>query len=333
MNQNRSPAFLTAIAMPEPDLTATRVDTVREFNRFYTRRIGVLHEGLLRSPFTLTESRLLWELAHRDGLTATVLSRELDLAAGYLSRLLRSFRERGLVKSTRAKDDARHQPLSLTAAGRRAFAPLDKRSRSDIAALLATLTESQQQALLQSMARLEQLLGEAPSRGAPYLLRPHRPGDIGWVVSRHGALYASEYAWDASFEALVARIAADFIDRLDVKREACWIAERDGANVGSVFLVQARIDATHQPIDGVAQLRMLLVEPAARGLGLGRRLVEECERFARHAGYRKIMLWTNANLLAARGIYRAAGYALVHSEPHRSFGHDLVGETWELALS
>jgi GNAT superfamily N-acetyltransferase len=183
------------------------------------------------------------------------------------------------------------------------------------------------------MARLGQLLGEAPARGAPYLLRPLRPGDMGWVISRHGALYASEHAFDASFEALVARIAADFIDRFDAKREACWIAERDGANVGSVFLVQARIDATHQIVDGVAQLRMLLVEPAARGLGLGRRLVEECERFARHAGYRKIMLWTNANLLAARGIYRAAGYALVRSESHHSFGRALVGETWELVLS
>ena len=319
--------------MPEPDLTSTRVDNIREFNRFYTRRIGVLHEGLLNSAFTLTESRLLWELAHRDGLTAAALSRELDLDAGYLSRLLRALRERRLVKSTRATDDARHQPLSLTAAGRRAFAPLDKRSRADITALLATLTETQQQALLESMTNLERLLGGTPARGSPYPLRPHRPGDIGWVVSRHGALYAGEYAWDARFEALVARIAADFIDRFDATREACWIAERHGASVGSVFLVQARDEATNEPVAGVAQLRMLLVEPAARGIGLGRRLVEECERFARNAGYRKIVLWTNANLLAARGIYRSAGYALVKSESHRSFGHDLVGETWELALS
>jgi GNAT superfamily N-acetyltransferase len=183
------------------------------------------------------------------------------------------------------------------------------------------------------MTSADLLPDAASSRNGPTLLRPHRPGDIGWVISRHGALYASEYAWDLRFEALVARIAADFIDRFDPQREACWIAERDGVNVGSVFLVQARDEATHEPIVGVAQLRMLLVEPAARGLGLGRRLVEECERFARLAGYRKIILWTNANLLAARGIYRTAGYALVNSETHRSFGHELVGEHWELLLS
>ena len=175
--------------------------------------------------------------------------------------------------------------------------------------------------------------GQASTPGAPYLLRPHRAGDIGWVVARHAALYAEEQAFDTSFEALVARIAADFIERFDAQREACWIAERNSANVGSVFLVQARDAATHQPIEGVAQLRMLLVEPAARGLGLGKRLVEECEHFARRVGYRKITLWTNANLLAARGIYGAAGYVLTSSESHHSFGHDLVGETWELALS
>ena len=172
----------------------------------------------------------------------------------------------------------------------------------------------------------------APTHGAPYLLRPHRPGDIGWVVTRHAALYADEHAFDTSFEALVAGIAADFIERFDAQREACWIAERNSANVGSVFLVQARDETTRQAIEGVAQLRLLLVEPAARGLGLGVRLVDECQRFARRAGYRKIVLWTNSDLLAARGIYRKAGYGLVHSEPHHSFGHDLVGETWELAL-
>ena len=203
-------------------------------------------------------------------------------------------------------------------------------------ALLARLTESQQQQLLQAMATLEQLL-DTDTRGArhtaPYLLRPHQPGDMGWVVSRHGALYAAEYQWDMRFEALVARIAADFIDRFNTRREACWIAEHDGANVGSVFLVQARDDTTQAPLEGVAQLRMLLVEPAARGLGLGQRLVAECERFARQAGYRKIVLWTNSLLLAARGIYTKAGYRLVASEAHTSFGHALVGETWELELS
>ena len=312
---------------------AARIEAIRRHNRFYTRRIGVLHEGLSNSEFTLTESRLLWEFAHRDRITATELARSLDLDAGYLSRLLSGFKERGLIKSTPAQNDARHLHLSLTAAGRRAFAPLDARSQADVGALLATLTDAQQQQLLQSMACIERLLADPAQRGAaPYLLRAHRPGDIGWVIASHGALYADEYGWDLGFEALVARIAADFIERFDAQREACWIAERDGANVGSVFLVQARDETTHAPVDGVAQLRMLLVDPAARGLGLGARLVDECERFARRAGYRKLMLWTNANLFAARAIYRKAGYALVHSEAHRSFGHDLVGEIWERAL-
>ena len=319
--------------MLDATLLPDRIETIREFNRFYTRRIGVLHESLLNSHFTLTESRLLWELAHRDDLTATQLARELELDPGYLSRLLRSFKERGLIKSKRSADDARNQHLNLSAAGRRAFAPLDERSRADVGALLSKLAEAQQQQLLEAMAQIEQLLGEPNARKPPYLLRPHRAGDIGWVVARHGALYAREYAWTTSFEALVARIAADFIDRFDPQREACWIAERDGTNVGSVFLVQARDETSHEPIAGTAQLRLLLVEPAARGLGIGERLVTECEHFARQAGYRKIMLWTNANLTAARNIYRKAGYQLVHSEAHHSFGHDLVGETWEMMLS
>ena len=315
------------------DAALARIEAIRRFNRFYTRRIGVLHEGLLASKFTLTESRLLWELAHRDRLTATELARVLDLDAGYLSRLLRSFKERGLIKSARATADARHQHLSLTTAGKRAFAPLNARSQADVSALLATLGEAQQQQLLASMSGIEQMLGEpATARSRPVLLRPHRPGDMGWVISRHGALYADEYAFDVGFEALVARIAADFLERFDAKREACWIAERDGANVGSVFLVQARDETTHAPIDGVAQLRMLLIEPSARGFGLGERLVDECQRFARRAGYRKIMLWTNAILLAARGIYAKQGYVLVKSETHHSFGHELVGEIWELTL-
>ena len=223
--------------------------------------------------------------------------------------------------------------LSITAAGKRAYAPLDARSRAEIGALLGTLTETEQQQLLQAMTSIERLLEPSTaSRPASYLLRPHRAGDIGWVIERHGALYAGEYRWDMRFEALVAHIAARFIDRFDPAREACWIAERDHVNVGCVFLVQARDDATDQPLEGVAQLRMLLVEPAARGLGIGARLVAECERFARQAGYRRIVLWTNSVLTAARGIYARAGYRLTGSEPHTSFGHDLVGETWELAL-
>jgi len=315
--------------------TTDRIETIRAFNRFYTRRIGVLHEGLLDSPYTLAESRLLWEFAHHENPTATDLAHALDLDAGYLSRLLRSFKERGLIKSTRSSTDARQVHLSLTAAGRKAFAPLNTRSREQVAGLLGALPEASQQQLLQAMASIEHLLGDqAPQHGAPpYLLRPHRPGDIGWVIARHGALYTQEYRWDMRFEALVARIAADFVDRFDPAREACWIAEREGSNVGSVFLVQARDASSHEPLPGVAQLRMLLVEPTARGLGIGARLVDECERFARLVGYEKITLWTNSLLHAARGIYKKAGYSLVASESHHSFGHDLVGETWQKELT
>jgi DNA-binding MarR family transcriptional regulator/GNAT superfamily N-acetyltransferase len=311
-----------------------RVETVREFNRFYTRRIGVLQESLLHSDFTLTESRLLWELAHCESTTATGLARSLELDPGYLSRLLRSFKERGLIKSTRSKDDARNMNLSLTAAGKRAFAPLDIRSQQQVSELLERLAEPQQQQLLQAFGQIGRLLDNSPARAAkaPYLLRPHRPGDMGWVVSRHGALYAQEYRWDMHFEALVARIAADFVDHFEAQREACWIAERDGVNVGCVFLVQARDDTSHEPLPGVAQLRMLLVEPSARGLGLGARLVAECTRFAQQAGYRSIRLWTNSLLTAARHIYETEGYRLIASEKHHSFGHDLVGETWEMTL-
>lgn len=312
--------------------TDDRCDALRNFNRFYTRRIGVLHERLLNTRFTLAESRLLWELAHTPGVTATALATQLDLDAGYLSRLLRSLKDRGLVTVSRAPGDARQQLLSLSAAGRRAFAPLDKRSRQQNAQLLDSLDETQQQELLQAMQRIEALLGEPPRQAAAFTLRAHRSGDIGWMVSRHGALYAQEFGWDQRFEALVARIGADFIEQFEPAREAAWIAERDGRPVGCVFLVQARNETSRAVEPGSAQLRLLLVEPAARGLRMGQTLVRECERFARAAGYRRIRLWTNSVLLAARGIYRNAGYRLVASEAHRSFGQDLVGETWELAL-
>ena len=238
------------------------------------------------------------------------------------------------MKTLRSKDDARHLLLTLTAAGRKAFAPLDERSRSEVGALLATLPGAQQQQLLQALATVRHLLGDAPRTAPPpaFILRAHRPGDIGWVISRHGALYAQEHGWNIGFEALVGRIASRFIEQFDAAREACWIAERDGTAVGSVFLVQARDEATNAPEPGVAQLRMLLVEPSARGLGLCAALVGECERFARHSGYRTIRLWTHSILAAARAIYRKAGYRLVASEAHHSFGHDLVGETWELRL-
>ena len=315
---------------PDP----ARIEAVRRFNRFYTRRIGVLDDGLLDSPFSLAEARLLWELAQADArLTASRLARELDLDPGYLSRLLRRLKDRGLVRAGRSKEDARVQWLSLSPAGQRAFAPLDARSREQVGALLAGLGEPRQQALLDAMALIEDALSESPREAAPITLRALQPGDLGWVVGRHGALYAQEYGWSSAFEALVARLAADFAERFDPAREAAWIAERDGERLGCVFLVQARDEARQQVIPAAAQLRMLLVEPAARGQGLGQRLVDECERFARAQRYRRILLWTNRNLDAARAIYQKVGYVLVDSEPHHSFGHDLVGETWEKRLA
>lgn len=313
------------------DELGRHAEALRAFNRFYTRRIGVLGEKLLSSRFSLTESRVLWELAHEPGLTATALVQRLQLDAGYLSRLLARLRERGLVKAERAAYDGRQTLLCLSAAGRRAFAPLEKRSQQQAAELLGTLPAPQRAEVLGAAGRIEALLGGRP-REAP-LLRALRPGDIGWVISRHGTLYAQEYGWDMRFESLVARIAADFVDRFEPAREAAWIAESDGIPLGCVFLVQARDAKTDAVEPGIAQLRMLLVEPEARGLGLGKRLAAQCESFAREAGYRRVRLWTNSLLLAARGIYEAAGYRLLASEAHHSFGHDLVGEIWEKELT
>jgi DNA-binding MarR family transcriptional regulator/GNAT superfamily N-acetyltransferase len=314
-------------------LPETRTAAIRRFNRFYTRRIGVLHEKLADTRFSLAESRLLWELAHRGRTTAAELARDLDLDPGYLSRLLRALKDQKLIRGERSASDARHLHLSLSAAGRRAFAPLDRQSEADVAALLAALADGAQQRGLGARAEIAALLGARERAAAPWLLRAPQPGDVGWAIGRHGRLYADEYGWDTRFESLVARIAADFVDRFDAGREGCWIAERDGINVGCVFLVQARDDASGAVVEGSAQLRLLLVEPAARGLGIGARLVDECERFARAKGYRRIVLWTNSLLVAARAIYAKAGYRLVASEPHQSFGHSLVGETWELGLA
>ena len=301
-----------------------RISTVRRFNRFYTKQIGLLGEGYLETPFSLTEARLLYELAHRERPSATELARELALDAGYLSRILRGFERRRLLSRTRSKADGRQSHLSLTARGRAAFAPLDVRSRADIGGRLARLGPGEQRRLVDAMQAIEALLGGAPAAKAPYVLRPHQPGDMGWVVHRHGALYAQEYGFDERFEALVARVVAKFVDRYDPRRERCWVAEKDGEIVGSVFLVRRS--------RSVAQLRLLLVEPKARGLGIGERLVAECIRFARQAGYRKITLWTNSVLRVARRVYQTAGFRRVHREKHRSFGRDLVGETWELSL-
>ena len=301
-----------------------RISTVRRFNRFYTKQIGLLGESYLETPFSLTEARVLYELAHRERPSATELARELGLDAGYLSRILRGFERRRLLSRTRSKADGRQSHLSLTGRGRAAFAPLDARSRQDIAGMLARLGPGEQRRLIESMRTIESLLAVTPESKAPYVLRPHQPGDMGWIVHRHGALYAQEYGFDERFEALVASVVAKFVSHYDQRRERCWIAEKDGEIVGSVFLVRRS--------RSVAQLRLLLVEPKARGLGIGERLVAECIRFARQAGYRKIMLWTNSVLRVARHVYQAAGFRQVHREKHQSFGRALVGETWELAL-
>ena len=301
-----------------------RVAAVRRFSRFYTKQIGVLHEGYLGSPFSLTEGRVLYELAHRDRPTATELARALDLDPGYLSRILREFERRGLLSRKPSEVDARQSHLALTRRGQDAFAPLNTRSRDEIGAMLTALPEADQPRLLEAMSTIETLLGGGAPTRAPYLLRPPHAGDMGWVVHRHGVLYAQEYGFDERFEALVASVVAKFVDDFDARRERCWIAERDGKAVGSVFAVKQS--------DTVAQLRLLLVEPEARGLGIGERLVAECVRFAASLGYEKMTLWTNSVLVAARRIYERAGFRLVRSEPHRSFGQDLVGETWERDL-
>jgi DNA-binding MarR family transcriptional regulator/N-acetylglutamate synthase-like GNAT family acetyltransferase len=302
----------------------TRIAAIRRFNRFYTQRIGVLREGLHESPFSLAEARVLYELAHRPPVTASALAKDLALDPGYLSRILRRFAAQGLIERSRSEADGRQSFITPTPSGRAAFAPLDRASREEIGELLAPLAEPEQRRLVAATRSIEALLGERVPQAESYLLRPHRPGDMGWVVHRHGVLYAEEYGWDERFEALVAEVTAAFINNFEPKRERCWIAEKDDGIVGSVFLVRKS--------DEIAKLRLLYVEPEARGLGIGRRLVEECIRFARGAGYRRITLWTNSCLLAARGIYERAGFALVASEPHRSFGHDLVGETWERDL-
>lgn len=303
---------------------ALRVEAVRRFNRFYTKQIGALHEGLLQSPFSLTEVRVLYELAHRENITASQLAKDLGLDAGYLSRILRRFEYCGFLDRTPSETDGRRSHLRLTQQGRDAFAPLDQRSHDEVAALLSRLPATEQKRLLDAMRAIEKTLAPPLVATTPYLLRSHRPGDMGWIIHRHGVLYAQEYGWDEQFEALVAEIVAKFIQRFDPKRECCWIAERDGEIVGSVFLVRES--------DEVAKLRLLLVEPAARGLGIGARLVDECIRFARQAGYTTITLWTNDVLRAARHIYEKAGFHLVREGQHHSFGHDLVEQTWELTL-
>ena len=300
------------------------IAAVRAFNRFYTRKLEVLDQHLLKTPFSLSEARVMYELAHRGELSAKEIGLELGLDPGYLSRIVQKFHEDGLITRKILPSDRRQYQLGLTAKGRGAFAKLERTSQDHVGAMLGTLSGDDRSRLLGAMEVIERLLGATrPARPAA-ILRDPRPGDMGWVVQSHGALYAREYGFDATFEALVAEIAAKFITSFDAARERCWIADIDGRPVGSVFLVR------HS--DDVAKLRLLLVEPSARGSGLGQRMVAECVTFARACGYRRMTLWTQSILVAARKIYQDAGFALTKSEPHRSFGPNLTGETWEREL-
>jgi DNA-binding MarR family transcriptional regulator len=301
-----------------------QIAAVRAFNRFYTRKLGVLDQHLMKSPFSLSEARVLYELAHRDDLSAKEIGAELGLDAGYLSRIVQNFDDSGLITRKPLASDRRQYRLGLTAKGRQAFAKLDRSSHDEVGTMLAALPRGASGQLIGAMGTIERLLGAADAPSPRAILRDHRPGDMGWVVQSHGALYASEYGFDSSFEGLVAEIAAKFLASFDASRERCWIADIDGAQVGSIFLVR------HS--DDVAKLRLLLVDPAGRGQRLGQRLVAECIGFAKACGYRKITLWTQSILVVARRIYQDAGFVLVATEPHRSFGQSLIGETWEREL-
>jgi DNA-binding MarR family transcriptional regulator/predicted GNAT family N-acyltransferase len=302
---------------------AERVEALRRFNRFYTRKIGVLQERLVASPFSLAEARVIYELARQQRPTASAVAAALELDAGYLSRILRDLEREGLLARAPAEDDARQRLLTLTTSGHDAFIALDRGSRDAMGAVLAALSPADQGRVLALMTGIEGLLGES-SGGPGYVLRPPRAGDLGWVVAAHGRVYSEEYGWDERLEAFVAEVVAAFIRRHDPWRERCWIAERDGDPVGSVFLLE------HAKT--VAQLRLLLVDRKGRGCGIGVRLVEECLRFARQAEYRKVTLWTHSILHAAREIYQAAGFQRTRTERHSSFGPELVGEYWEMKL-
>ncbi len=321
-----SKTSLTSASTREPaaEVADPEVAAVRDFNRFYTNVLGLLREGLLDTPYSLTEARIIFELAREDRTEAGQLRRWLDIDAGYLSRILARFEADGIVSRSRSPQDARRQVIGLTSTGRAVFAKLDALSASQIRSLLAGLPAGRRAALLSAMAGIREALDSTP-RGETLVLRAPGPGDLGWVVQRNAALYAAEYGWDSSYEALVARIVADYAGRADHKREAAWIAELDGRPAGCVFCMRKS--------EEVAQLRLLLVEPHARGRGIGERLVAECVSFARRTGYREIVLWTNDVLHAARRIYQRAGFELIGSEEHHSFGHDLVAQDWRLPLT
>ena len=312
--------------MPSAANAQQRIASVRRFNRFYTRQIGVLRKTYLDSPYSLGEMRVLYEIAHGDATTAKDIGRALDLDAGYLSRVLRNFERRGLITRQASEKDARQSHLSLTARGRQAFEPAEKRSQRDVGGMLAKLEPGDQSELISAMQTIERLLGEPAQVATPdFVLRTPRHGDFGWIVSRHAELYAQEYGWGEPFEGLCAQIVADFVNNYDPKLERCWIAEMNGENVGCVMLVQ-------DEVPGVARLRLLLVDPKARGLKLGTRLVDECVKLARESGYRKMTLWTHSILAAARRTYEKAGFTLTSSEPRHTWGKDVVAEFWDLEL-
>lgn len=300
------------------------ISAIRQFNRFFTRQIGVLQEGLLHSPYSLTEARIIFELANRSSLTASDLGQELGLDAGYLSRILHKLEQQNLIEKTRSDDDGRQRLISLTTAGKNAFSLLDSRSNDEVSEMLSELSEGDRVRLIEAMHTLEHILNRSFKYAEPFYLRHHEVGDMGWVIHQHGLLYHQEYGWDESFEVLVAQICVDFIKNYDPQKERCWIAEMQGEPVGSIFCVKAS--------EEVAKLRLLLVAPKARGLGLGTRLVKEGIRFAKRSGYKKLTLWTNDVLIEARKIYEKIGFQLVEEERHRSFGQDLMGQTWDLIL-
>jgi DNA-binding MarR family transcriptional regulator/GNAT superfamily N-acetyltransferase len=310
---------------PAPEILDS-VNVFRRFNRFYTRMLGLLSEELVKSGFSLTEARVLFELAARGDCGAREIGEELSLDPGYLSRILRKFEESELLARSPLPADARNSVLSLTEKGNAAFADLDRRSAEQAQDMLDPLTPSSRTNLIRSMQTIESALSKDGSTRAPFILRTHRPGDMGWVIQRQAALYAQEYGWNGMYEALAARICASFIENFSPQRERCWIADRDGEPLGCIFLVR---NPEHKDI---AKLRLLHVEKSARGMGLGKALVTECVQFARAAGYRKITLWTQSILKAAHHLYQQAGFQLVAEEPHHSFGKDLVGQTWNLDL-
>ena len=307
-----------------PAAQHNQIAALRHFSRFYTRQIGVLRKSYLDSRFSLGEARVLYEIGHADRLTASDIARTLDLDPGYLSRLLRNFEKQGLIERKASVKDARQSHLTLTPRGRRAFAPLEKRSQQQAGSMLGKLKPMEQAELVTAMNSIQSLLDGPAARAAQPILRQPKSGDFGWIVTRHAQLYRDEYGWTGPFEGLCAQIVADFVNKFDPSKECAWIAEIDRENAGSIMLVKDS--------DDIARIRLLLVEPKARGLGLGAKLTEESVKFARDAGYKRVTLWTHSILTTARHIYKQAGFTLTRSEPHESWGQTVVGEHWDLEL-